>query len=126
MNEPMGRPSPDWYDHSENPGTWRFWDRQAWTEHRRQGPPGNPPLTPQPQPPRSSLARAAYLATMVVVGLFAAMMASVSSPGSPNYFPPTETEPEDPSTQPLEVVAAPDRCLLNVPETAPGTHEVVS
>jgi hypothetical protein len=46
--------------------------------------------------------------------------------GFTDYFPPTETEPEDPSTQPLEVVAAPDRCLLNVPETAPGTHEVVS
>ena len=71
------------------------------------------------------MARAAYLAFMVVVGLFAAMMATTFFSGFTYFFAPAGTESEDPSTQPLEVVAAPDGCVLNVPEVATGIHEVV-
>ena len=71
------------------------------------------------------MARAAYLAFMVVVGLFAAMMATVFFSGFTYFLAPVGAESEDPSTQPLEVVAAPDSCVLNVREVAPGTHEVV-
>jgi hypothetical protein len=83
------------------------------------GTPGRPAASPRSRSPRSRALRAAYVAAMVVVGLFAAMTASVFFAGFADYFPLTGAEPEDPSTQPIEIVAASDSCVLNVPEVAP-------
>lgn len=36
-------PEPGWYDDPEQPGSLRWWDGQAWTDHRRPLPTDPPP-----------------------------------------------------------------------------------
>jgi hypothetical protein len=119
-----GSAPPDWYDDPENPGIWRYWDGQAWTELRWEGPPQRPPLVPTRRSSRSRWSRAANVALKVIVGVVAAAFASALFAMFGYWFEPVETEPDDPSTRALEVVATPDGCLLNVATMAPGMHEL--
>lgn len=48
---------PGWYPDTTAPGTERYWDGNAWTEHRRpvaSAPPPPPPPTPYGAPPAGS------------------------------------------------------------------------
>lgn len=40
-------PPAGWHEDPDEPGTWRWWDGERWTEHRsRAGPPGSSPPRP--------------------------------------------------------------------------------
>jgi len=47
----QGNPQAGWYDDPEQPGTLRWWDGTAWTDHRQAAPEASAPQVPQtPQP----------------------------------------------------------------------------
>jgi hypothetical protein len=117
----MRSPAPDWYPDPQSSGIWRYWNGQAWTDHRWEGPPQAPPRMPSGLSARSvRWSRLFQVVSMAGLGLVAALLASVFFDGFAYFLEPVEAE--DPSTQRLEVVA--DSCLLHAGEVGPGSDFV--
>ncbi|MDH3302737.1 MAG: DUF2510 domain-containing protein [Acidimicrobiia bacterium] len=88
MTDNSGRAPAGWYADTNQPGTERWWDGQAWTEHTRPAGAPPPPLAPSerqaaigrygaPQPapaPAKQRAGCFGIATGVMVGIIAAVV----------------------------------------------------
>ena len=90
---------PGWYPDPQVPGTQRYWDGNAWTDHTAAGGPGGGGAQPQQwvqqgygyaqggSPPRAGfwIRFAAYLLDAIIVGIPAAILVSAIVGGSASF-----------------------------------------